>query len=330
MTLLVTGGAGFIGSNFLYRTAEREPETRLVCVDKLTYAANPATLAPLIEQGLVRFYRTDVCDRGAVFSVFEETRPDAVVHFAAESHVDRSIADPSVFLKTNVTGTGVLLDACRAFGVVRFHQISTDEVYGDLPLTGGDPFTEASPLRPGSPYAASKAAADLLALSYARTYGLPVTVSRCSNNYGRFQNPEKLIPRMIARALAGKTLPVYGTGKNVRDWLHVTDHCDAVRLILRRGVPGEIYNVGGGFEIDNLSLVKRLCRLLDAPETLIGFVPDRRGHDLRYAVDAKKLRSLGWEPETDFETGLKETVLWYLNNRDWWTPLQEQADQGSL
>lgn len=332
MTLLITGGAGFIGSNFLYDCAENDPDLRLVCIDKLTYAGNKATIAPLTEQGKLHFVKADICDRSAVFNLFEETKPDAVVHFAAESHVDRSISDPSVFLQTNVLGTGVLLEACRTFGNVRFHLVSTDEVYGELPLNRPDLFfSEASPLCPRSPYAASKAAADLLALSCFHTYKTPITISRSSNNYGRFQYPEKLIPRIIARALNGHTLPVYGTGKNIRDWLHVSDHCAAIRKILTGGVPGEVYNVGANCAYSNLQLVKRLCALLDVPESRIVFIEDRKGHDLRYELNADKLRlSLDWQPRVDFENGLKATVEWYKENRSWWEPLTAQADKGSL
>lgn len=320
MTLIVTGGAGFIGSNFIFYILERCPETRVICLDKLTYAGNLTTLAPVMELPNFRFVQADICDREAVNRLFEEERPDAVVNFAAESHVDRSIDGPEVFLQTNVLGTAVLMDACRTHGLVRFHQVSTDEVYGDLPLDRPDLlFTEETPLHASSPYSASKASADLLALAYHRTYGLPVTISRCSNNYGPYQFPEKLIPLMISNALNEKSLPVYGTGLNVRDWLYVEDHCKAIGLILRRGRPGEVYNVGGHNEMHNIDIVKLICRELDRPERLISYVEDRKGHDLRYAIDPSKLqRELGWEPETKFEDGVRETIQWYLKHRSWW------------
>jgi len=326
MKMLVTGGAGFIGSNFLYYMRDHSPETELICMDKLTYAGNIATLQPLLAAGL-RFYRTDIADRGAVFAVFEAERPDAVVNFAAESHVDRSIENPAVFLKTNVMGTQVLLDACRQFGVQRFHQVSTDEVYGDLPLDRPDLlFTEESPLRPSSPYSASKAAADLLALAYHRTYALPVTVSRCSNNYGPYQFPEKLIPLMTANALNSKALPVYGEGLNIRDWLYVTDHCAAIALILEKGQPGTVYNIGGHNERRNIDIVRRILAILGRDESLITHVTDRKGHDLRYAIDPAFIHArLGWLPETDFEEGIVKTVGWYLENREWWEDILSGA-----
>lgn len=318
MTLLVTGGAGFIGGNFLRDWHRRHPEDRLICLDKLTYAGNPAALEPLEGSANFRFVLGDIRDREAVGRLLAEERPDAVVHFAAETHVDRSIQGPEAFLETNVMGTAALLDACRERGVRRFHQVSTDEVYGDLPLDRPElAFTEESPLRPSSPYSASKAAADLLALAYRRTYGLDVTVSRCSNNYGPWQHPEKLIPRMISLALADRPLPVYGQGRNVRDWLYVGDHCRAIEQILRRGRAGEVYNVGGGTQLRNIDLVRLLCRELGKPESLIAFVEDRKGHDLRYAVDAGKIRrELGWAPETGFPEGLRRTVRWYLEHGD--------------
>ena len=323
MTLLVTGGAGFIGSNFIFYWLKHHPEDRVVCLDKLTYAGNLATLAPVMDHPKFRFVRGDICDRGAVDRLFGEEQPQAVINFAAESHVDRSIQDPGVFLQTNVLGTQVLLDACRAHGGVRFHQVSTDEVYGDLPLDRPDLlFTEESPLRPSSPYSASKAGADLLALAYFRTYGLPVTVSRCSNNYGPYQFPEKLIPRMIVRALAGKTLPVYGGGENVRDWLHVADHCTALDCILHRGQAGEVYNIGGHCERTNLEMVGLICRRLDVPPEQVVHVADRKGHDKRYAIDSGKLtQQLGWHPQVSFEAGMEQTIHWYLDHRYWWEPL---------
>lgn len=323
MTLLVTGGAGFIGSNFIFYWIKNHPEDRVVCLDKLTYAGNRATLVPVLEHPSFRFVQGDICDREAVDRLFGEERPQAVINFAAESHVDRSIQDPGVFLQTNVLGTQVLLDAYRAHGGVRFHQVSTDEVYGDLPLDRPDLlFTEDSPLRPSSPYSASKAGADLLVLAYGRTFGLPVTVSRCSNNYGPYQFPEKLIPRMIVRALAGKTLPVYGGGENVRDWLHVDDHCAALDAILQMGRAGEVYNIGGRSERTNLEIVGLICRRLEVPLEQVVHVADRKGHDKRYAIDSGKLsQQLGWRPQVPFEAGMEETIHWYLDHRYWWEPL---------
>ena len=320
MTILVTGGAGFIGANFIFYHLARHPEDRVVCLDKLTYAGNLSTLSPVMDNSQFRFARGDICDREAVNRLFEEERPDCVVNFAAESHVDRSIEDPEVFLRTNILGTAVLMDACREHGTARFHQVSTDEVYGDLPLDRPDLlFTEDTPLRTSSPYSSSKAAADLLALSYHRTYGLPVTISRCSNNYGPYQYREKLIPLMIANALQDTPLPVYGKGLNVRDWLYVEDHCKAIDLILRKGRAGEVYNVGGHNEMRNIDIVRLICRELGKPESLITFVEDRKGHDLRYAIDPGKIhRELGWLPETDFEAGIRRTIRWYLHNRSWW------------
>ena len=327
MTVLVTGGAGFIGANFIFYMLDRRPEDRVVCLDKLTYAGNPDTLTPAMDHPRFRFVRGDICDRAAVNALFEEERPDVVVNFAAESHVDRSIEDPEVFLRTNILGTASLMDACRTYGISRFHQVSTDEVYGDLPLDRPDLlFTEETPLHTSSPYSSSKAAADLLALSYHRTYGLPVTVSRCSNNYGPYQFPEKLIPLMIASALRDQPLPVYGQGRNVRDWLYVEDHCKAIDLILRQGRTGEVYNVGGHNEMRNIDIVRLICRELGKPESLITYVEDRKGHDLRYAIDPEKIRrELGWAPETAFQDGIKQTIRWYLDNRGWW---EHPAKQG--
>lgn len=324
MTYLVTGGAGFIGSNFIFYILRKYPDARVVCVDKLTYAGNLSTLSSLLGNPRVLFVKADICDQRAMDAVFERERPDCVVNFAAESHVDRSIENAEVFLKTNVLGVGVLLDACVRFGGVRYHQVSTDEVYGDLPLEKtGRAFCEDSPLLPSSPYSSSKAAADLLTLSYFRTHGLFVTVSRCSNNYGPYQFPEKLIPLMTVRAMQGKNLPVYGTGKNVRDWIWVDDHCKAVDMIVRGGRAGEVYNVGARAEADNLTLVKRICALLDRNESCIEFVADRKGHDLRYAIDPSKIeRELGWRAETDFNGGLVRTVKWYQNNRRWWQAIE--------
>ncbi|MBP3250175.1 MAG: dTDP-glucose 4,6-dehydratase [Ruminococcus sp.] len=320
MRILVTGGAGFIGSNFIFYMLKSHPDCRIICIDKLTYAGNLSTLAPIMEEPRFRFVKADICDRSAVYALFEEEKPDAVVNFAAESHVDRSIEEPEIFLKTNILGTQVLLDACRKFGIGRFHQVSTDEVYGDLPLDRPDLFfTEETPLDPSSPYSSSKASADLLVQAYHRTYGVPVTISRCSNNYGPYHFPEKLIPLMIANALNDKPLPVYGEGLNVRDWLYVEDHCRAIDLILSKGSVGQVYNVGGHNEMRNIDIVRLICRELGKPESLIVHVEDRKGHDLRYAIDPTKIsRELGWLPETKFEDGLKKTIRWYLDNRSWW------------
>lgn len=318
-TIIVTGGAGFIGSNFILYMLETYPDYRVICVDKLTYAGNLSNLAAVMDRQNLRFVKADICDRGAVYQVFEEEHPDIVVNFAAESHVDRSIEAPSVFLETNITGTAVLMDACCKYGIRRFHQVSTDEVYGDLPLDRPDLlFDEETPLRTSSPYSASKASADLLVQAYCRTYGLQATISRCSNNYGPFQFPEKFIPRMILNALEDKPLPVYGKGINVRDWLYVTDHCRAVDLIIHRGKDGEVYNVGGHNEMKNIDLVRFICRELGKPESLITFVEDRKGHDMRYAIDTSKIYAeLGWKPETRFEVGIRKTIRWYCENRDW-------------
>lgn len=318
-TIIVTGGAGFIGSNFILYMLETYPDYRVICVDKLTYAGNLSNLAAVMDRQNLRFVKADICDRGAVYQVFEEEHPDIVVNFAAESHVDRSIEAPSVFLETNITGTAVLMDACCKYGIRRFHQVSTDEVYGDLPLDRPDLlFDEETPLRTSSPYSASKASADLLVQAYCRTYGLQATISRCSNNYGPFQFPEKFIPRMILNALEDKPLPVYGKGINVRDWLYVTDHCRAVDLIIHRGKDGEVYNVGGHNEMKNIDLVRFICRELGKPESLITFVEDRKGHDLRYAIDTSKIYAeLGWKPETRFEVGIRKTIRWYCENFDY-------------
>ena len=322
-TIIVTGGAGFIGSNFIFYLRKKYHDIRIVCPDKLTYAGNMTTVAPLLNDDNFRFVRLDICDRKGVYELFEEEKPDIVVNFAAESHVDRSIDSPEVFLQTNITGTSVLMDACREYGNVRFHQISTDEVYGDLPLDRPDMlFTEETPLNPSSPYSSSKASADLLAMAYYRTYGLPVTVSRCSNNYGPYQFPEKLIPLMIVNALNNKSLPVYGEGLNIRDWLYVEDHCRAVDLILQKGRVGEVYNIGGNTEMKNIDIVKLICKALGRSEELIVHVEDRKGHDKRYAIDHSKLSSeLGWKPLTDFGKGIKNTIEWYVEHREWWEPV---------
>ena len=320
MTLIVTGGAGFIGSNFIFHMLRTYPNDRVICVDKLTYAGNLSTLKSAMGMPSFRFVKADICDREAIFRLFDEERPDIVVNFAAETHVDRSIEDPGVFLQTNILGTQTLMDACRKYGIRRFHQVSTDEVYGDLPLDRPELFfTEDTPIHTSSPYSASKASADLLVMAYHRTFGLPVTISRCSNNYGPYQFPEKLIPLMIANCMNDKPLPVYGEGKNVRDWLYVEDHCKAIDLILRRGQNGEIYNVGGHNEMANIDIVKLICAELRKPESLITHVADRKGHDMRYAINPEKIhRELGWLPETGFADGIRKTIQWYLNNRKWW------------
>ena len=320
MTIIVTGGAGFIGSNFVFHMLQAHPDYRIVCLDKLTYAGNLSTLEPVLQQDNFRFVKADICDRQAVDKLFQEEKPDIVVNFAAESHVDRSIENPGIFLETNIMGTAVLMDVCRKYGIQRYHQVSTDEVYGDLPLDRPDLFfTEETPLHTSSPYSSSKASADLLVMAYYRTYGLPVTISRCSNNYGPYHFPEKLIPLMIANALADKPLPVYGNGENVRDWLYVEDHCRAIDLIINAGKVGEVYNVGGHNEKRNIDIVRIICQELGKPESLIVHVEDRKGHDRRYAIDPAKIhRELGWLPETKFEDGIKKTIKWYLEHKKWW------------
>ena len=314
MVIIVTGGAGFIGSNFVFHMLKTYPDYRIICLDKLTYAGNLSTLKSVMDNPNFRFVKLDICDREGVYKLFEEEHPDIVVNFAAESHVDRSIKDPSIFLQTNIIGTSVLMDACREYGIKRYHQVSTDEVYGDLPLDRPDLFfTEETP------YSSSKAGADLLVLAYHRTFGLPVTISRCSNNYGPYHFPEKLIPLMIANCLNDKPLPVYGEGLNVRDWLYVEDHCRAIDLIIHKGTVGEVYNVGGHNEMRNIDIVKLICKELGEPESLIKYVEDRKGHDMRYAIDPTKIHNeLGWLPETKFADGIKMTIQWYLDNRDWW------------
>lgn len=323
MNIIVTGGAGFIGSNFVFHMLQAHPEYRIVCLDKLTYAGNLSTLEPVMTNANFRFVKADICDRAAVYQLFEEEHPDIVVNFAAESHVDRSIENPGIFLETNIMGTAVLMDACRKYGITRYHQVSTDEVYGDLPLDQPDLFfTEDTPIHTSSPYSSSKASADLLVLAYHRTYGLPVTISRCSNNYGPYHFPEKLIPLMIINALHDKPLPVYGDGLNVRDWLYVEDHCRAIDLILHKGTVGEVYNVGGHNEMKNIDIVKLICRTLGKPESLIQFVTDRKGHDRRYAIDPAKIhRELGWLPKTKFVDGIQKTIQWYVTHEDWWQPI---------
>ena len=316
---LVTGGAGFIGGNFLQIMVNKYPEDNYVCLDALTYAGNMETLESIIDKPNFKFVHENICNRDAVFKLFEEEKFDYVINFAAESHVDRSIENPEIFLKTNILGVQVLMDACRKYGIKRFHQVSTDEVYGDLPLDRPDLlFTEETPIKTSSPYSSSKAAADLLALSYHRTFKLPVTVSRCSNNYGPYHFPEKLIPLMIQKAVKCEKLPVYGTGENVRDWLHVSDHCYAIDLIVRNGKNGEVYNIGGHNERTNLQVVKTILAVLNKSEEMITYVTDRPGHDLRYAIDPTKIENeLGWKPKYNFETGIIETINWNLENKEW-------------
>lgn len=319
MTVLITGGAGFIGTNFVYYMLENHSDYRVICLDCLTYAGNIASLKKAAENPNFAFYKTDITDKKAVCDVFEKEKPDIVINFAAESHVDRSIENPEIFLRTNIIGTQIMMDACLKYGAKRFHQVSTDEVYGDLPLDRPDLlFTEDTPIRTSSPYSASKASADLLVGAYVRTFGLPATISRCSNNYGPYQFPEKLIPLMISNALADKPLPVYGKGLNVRDWLYVEDHCRAIDLIVHNGTAGEVYNIGGHNEMRNIDIVKLICEKLGKPENLITYVPDRKGHDMRYAIDPAKIhRELGWLPETRFADGIEKTIRWYLDNSEW-------------
>ena len=320
MKIIITGGAGFIGGNFVHYMLNKYNDYKIICLDALTYAGNMETLEPVNCNPNFKFYKADIADREAVYEIFEKEKPDIIVNFAAESHVDRSIDNPGIFLQTNVIGTGVLMDACRKYGIIRYHQVSTDEVYGDLPLDRPDLFfTENTPLHTSSPYSASKASADLLVQAYHRTFKLPVTISRCSNNYGPYHFPEKLIPLMIANALADKELPVYGKGENVRDWLYVEDHCSAIDLIIHKGRVGEVYNIGGHNERTNLEVVKIILKELGKSEDLIRYVTDRPGHDMRYAIDPAKIHNeLGWLPETKFEDGIKKTIKWYLDNKDWW------------
>lgn len=320
MNILVTGGAGFIGSNFIYYIQAKYPGDRVVCLDALTYAGNIQTLESAMKSTSFRFVKGDIADRETVFNLFEEEKFDIVINFAAESHVDRSIENPTIFLQTNIIGTQVLMDACRKFGIGRFHQVSTDEVYGDLPLNKPDLlFKEETRLNTSSPYSASKASADLLVLAYYRTFKLPVTISRCSNNYGPYQFPEKMIPLMISRALKDQSLPVYGKGENIRDWLYVEDHCNAIDLVIHKGREGEVYNIGGHNERANIDVVKKILKTLDKSEELITYVTDRPGHDLRYAIDPNKIfAELGWMPKTKFDHGIQKTIQWYIDNRQWW------------
>lgn len=319
MKIVVTGGAGFIGGNFVYYLLKNHDDF-VICYDKLTYAGNLETLEDAMKSKNFKFVRGDISNREEVYKLFEEEKPDVIVNFAAESHVDRSIEDPELFLRTNIIGTSILLDACKKYGIKRFHQVSTDEVYGDLPLDRPDLFfTETTNLHTSSPYSASKASADLLVQAYQRTYQIPATISRCSNNYGPYHFPEKLIPLMIINALNEKKLPVYGQGINVRDWLFVEDHCSAIDLIIRNGKIGEIYNVGGHNEKTNIDVVKTILKILGKSEDLIEFVTDRKGHDQRYAIDPTKIENeLGWTPKTKFDDGIKKTVAWYLENKSWW------------
>jgi len=318
--IVVTGGAGFIGSNFIYYMLDKYKDYKIICIDKLTYAGNLSTLSEAMKNQNFKFIKADICDIEKIDTVFKEEEPNIVVNFAAESHVDRSISNPEVFLETNIRGTSVLLECCKKYNVKRYHQISTDEVYGDLPLDRPDlSFTEKSPLRPSSPYSVSKTSADLLVLSYFRTYKLPVTISRCSNNYGPYHFPEKLIPLIIIKALKNQRLPIYGDGKNVRDWIYVKDHCKAIDLILHKGKIGEVYNVGGNSEKSNLEVVKTILNILGKSEKLIEFVPDRLGHDRRYAINDYKIESeLGFKRDVTFEQGIEKTINWFLHNEKWW------------
>ena len=320
-TILVTGGAGFIGANYVLHRVAHHPDDRVMVLDALTYAGNLENLGSLEDNSNFSFVKGDIGDEGLVAGIFAEHKPDFVVHFAAESHVDRSILGPRVFTTTNVGGTQVLLDAARQAGLQRFCMVSTDEVYGSLGPTGA--FTETSPLAPSSPYSASKAAADLISLSYQHTFDLDVVVTRCSNNYGPFQFPEKLIPLMILNALEDKPLPVYGDGQQIRDWLHVADHCSAIDAVMEKGKAGEVYNIGGNNERANIDIVRRILETLEKPETLIRHVTDRPGHDRRYAIDPAKLeRECGWKPTRTFEEGLPATIQWYLDNRGWWEKIR--------
>ena len=319
MRILVTGAAGFIGSNFVYYELRNYPEDKIVALDLLTYAGNLKNLDGCKNNPNFSFVKMDICDRENIYKLFEKEKFDIVVNFAAETHVDRSIVNPEIFLRTNILGTQVLMDASLKYGVKRYHQVSTDEVYGDLPLDRTDLFfTEETPLCASSPYSSSKAGADLLVNAYHRTYGLNTSISRCSNNYGPYQFPEKLIPLMINNAKNDKSLPVYGEGKNVRDWLHVYDHCSGIDLVMRNGKNGEVYNIGGHNERQNIDVVKTILKELNKPETLITYVTDRKGHDLRYAIDPSKIeKELGWKPKYMFESGIKETIKWYVDNKEW-------------
>jgi len=320
MKILVTGGAGFIGGNYINIMLKKHPEDEIICLDALTYAGNIETLEPVMKKPNFKFVKGDIADRTAVYHLFSIEKPEVVINFAAESHVDRSLLNPELFLQTNIIGTNILLDACRKYGIKRYHQVSTDEVYGDLPLDRPDLFfTEETTLHTSSPYSASKASADLLVLAYFRSFGVPVTISRCSNNYGPYHFPEKLIPLIIINALNNKPLPIYGTGENVRDWLYVEDHCSAIDLIVRSGRVGEVYNIGGHNEKTNLQVVQAILKELGKGEESICYVADRLGHDRRYAIDPTKIKNeLGWEPTTGFDAGIKKTIIWYITHKPWW------------
>lgn len=320
MKIIVTGGAGFIGGNFVHCMLNKYPDYEIICLDMLTYAGNMETLEPIMDKSNFKFIKADIADRELVYNLFESEKPDVIVNFAAESHVDRSITNPEIFLRTNIIGTSVLLDACKKYGIKRYHQVSTDEVYGDLPLDRTDLFfTEDTPIHTSSPYSASKASADLLVQAYGRTFNVPITISRCSNNYGPYHFPEKLIPLIIANVLNDRPLPVYGKGENIRDWLYVEDHCSAIDLIIHNGRIGEVYNIGGHNERTNLEVVKTIIKELGKSDDLIHYVTDRPGHDMRYAIDPTKIKNeLGWEPATMFDDGIKKTIRWYLDNRKWW------------
>ncbi|MBR6778579.1 MAG: dTDP-glucose 4,6-dehydratase [Clostridia bacterium] len=319
MKFLITGGAGFIGGNFCHYMIEKYPYDSFVCLDALTYAGNMETLQDILDKPNFKFVKGNICDKQLVEELFEKENFDIVINFAAESHVDRSIENPKIFLESNIIGVQTLMDDCKKFGIKRYHQVSTDEVYGDLPLDRPDLFfTEETPIHTSSPYSASKASADLLVMAYHRTFKLPVTISRCSNNYGPYQFPEKLIPLIIKKAQNDEKLPVYGKGENVRDWLHVLDHCSAIDLIVRKGKDGEIYNVGGHNERTNIDVVKTILKVLNKPESLITFVTDRPGHDMRYAIDPAKIeKELGWKPIYTFDTGIVETIKWNVDNKQW-------------
>ena len=320
MNIIVTGGAGFIGGNFMHFMVKNYPNDNIICIDSLTYAGNMETLEPIKDYKNYKFYKIDITDKKSVYEIFEKEKPDYCINFAAESHVDRSIENPEIFLMTNIIGTATLMDACKKYGIKRYHQVSTDEVYGDLPLDKPElQFDETYPIKASSPYSASKASADLLVMAYHRTFKLPCTISRCSNNYGPYHFPEKLIPLMITRALNDEKLPVYGNGQNVRDWLYVVDHCIAIDMIVRGGRDGEIYNIGGHAEMANIDIVKLILKKLGKPETLIEYVTDRPGHDLRYAMNPSKIeKELGWKPSVTFEEGIDKTIDWYLSNKPWW------------
>ncbi|WP_223701124.1 dTDP-glucose 4,6-dehydratase [Sutcliffiella deserti] len=318
MNILVTGGAGFIGGNFVQFMVDKYPNYNIYNLDLLTYAGDLTKHKHIENKGNYQFIRADITDRETIISLFEQKQFDYVVHFAAESHVDRSITDPGIFVKTNVVGTQVILDASKAINLTKFIHVSTDEVYGELDFDPTTFFTEETPLQPNSPYSASKASSDLLVRAYHETYGLPMNITRCSNNYGPYHFPEKLIPLTISRVLNNEKVPVYGDGKNIRDWLHVIDHCAAIDLVLHKGLNGEVYNVGGHNERTNLEVVKTIIQALGKSDNLIEFVKDRLGHDKRYAIDPTRLEKLGWKPTYTFETGIAQTIQWYLDNKEWW------------